>query len=106
MRYCWPGWPSARWGSPGFLRVTGTTADPLVSMATGAAFLHEKIAAAPLDLAAEGLALAVMIGGIIALAQRAPQVAQTPDAPGGTAETGLAAGQSAILIAFCRHLTE
>jgi drug/metabolite transporter (DMT)-like permease len=83
-----------------------TTADPLVSMATGVAFLHEKIAAAPLDLAAEGLALAVMIGGIIALAQRAPQVAQTPDAPGGTAETGLAAGQSAILIAFGRHLTE
>jgi hypothetical protein len=53
-----------------------TTADPLVSMAAGAVFLHEKIAAAPLDLAAEGLALTVMIGGVITLAQRAPQVAQ------------------------------
>ena len=55
-----------------------TTADPLVSMAVGAAYLHEKIAAAPVDLAAEGLCLAVMIGGIIALAQRAPQVAGVP----------------------------
>jgi len=50
-----------------------TTADPLVSMAAGAAFLHEKIAAAPPDLAVEGLALAVTIGGIVALAQRAPR---------------------------------
>jgi hypothetical protein len=50
-----------------------TTADPLVSMAGGAVFLHEKIATAPADLAAEGLALAVAIAGIIALAQRAPQ---------------------------------
>jgi drug/metabolite transporter (DMT)-like permease len=63
-----------------------TTADPLVSMATGAAFLHEKIAAAPLDLAAEALSLAVTIGGIIALAQRAPQAARIlrpaqPEAP-------------------------
>jgi len=53
-----------------------TTADPLVSMAAGAVFLHEKIAAAPLDLAAEALALTVMIGGVITLAQRAPQVDQ------------------------------
>jgi drug/metabolite transporter (DMT)-like permease len=67
-----------------------TTADPLVSMGTGAVFLHEKIAAAPPDLAAEGLALAVTIGGIIALAQRAPQVAQIPDSPGST-ESGLTA---------------
>jgi len=52
-----------------------TTADPLVSMAAGAAFLHEKIAVTPLALAAEGCALAVMIGGIIALAHRAPQAA-------------------------------
>ena len=56
-----------------------TTADPLVSIVVGAAFLHEKIAAAPVDLAVEGLCLAVTIGGIIALARRAPQAA------GGTA---------------------
>ncbi|HTT50842.1 MAG TPA: DMT family transporter [Streptosporangiaceae bacterium] len=71
-----------------------TTADPLVSMATGAAFLHEKIATAPLDLSAEGLCLAITIGGIAALAQRAPQAARTlaparpadPVAPGARAE--------------------
>ncbi len=49
-----------------------TTADPLVSMAAGAAFLHEQIAVTPPALAAEGFALAVTIGGIIALAHRAP----------------------------------
>lgn len=53
-----------------------TTTDPLVSSVVGGVFLHEKIAAAPADLAAEGFALAVTIGGIIALAQRAPQVAR------------------------------
>jgi drug/metabolite transporter (DMT)-like permease len=52
-----------------------TTVDPLVSMAAGAAFLHEKIALSPLALAAEGCALAVMIAGIVALAHRAPQAA-------------------------------
>src|SRR6185312_14061962 len=52
-----------------------TTADPLVSMAAGAAFLHERIATAPPALAAEALCLAVTVGGIIALAHRAPQVA-------------------------------
>ena len=52
-----------------------TTADPLVSMAAGAAVLHEKIAVTPLALAAEGCALAVMIVGIVALAHRAPQAA-------------------------------
>ncbi len=51
-----------------------TTADPLVSMVAGAAFLHEQLAVTPAALAAEGLALAVTIGGIIALAHRAPQV--------------------------------
>jgi drug/metabolite transporter (DMT)-like permease len=52
-----------------------TTADPLVAMAAGAAFLHEKIAVTPPALAAEGLALAITIGGVIALAHRAPQAA-------------------------------
>jgi hypothetical protein len=63
-------------------------------VAVGAACLHEKIAAAPADLAAEGLFLAVTIGGIIALAQRAPQVAQALDPP-GTAAPGRAAGSTA-----------
>jgi drug/metabolite transporter (DMT)-like permease len=59
-----------------------TTADPLVSVAVGAAFLHEKIAAAPPDLAAEALFLAVTIAGIIALAQRAPRAADSLGSPG------------------------
>jgi drug/metabolite transporter (DMT)-like permease len=62
-----------------------TTADPLVSVVVGAACLHEKIAVAPLDLAAEGLFLVVAIGGVIALAQRAPQLAQALDPPGPAA---------------------
>ncbi len=83
-----------------------TTADPLVSMVTGVAFLHEKIAAAPSDLAAEGLSLAVTIGGIIALAQRAPQVAQILDSP-GTAEPGLAAGTASAGLGAARdHITD
>lgn len=63
-----------------------TAADPLVSMAAGAAFLHEKIATAPLALAAEALSLAITIGGIIALAQRAPQAARAPDSPYSAAD--------------------
>jgi drug/metabolite transporter (DMT)-like permease len=59
-----------------------TTADPLVSMAAGAAFLHEQIATAPLELATEGLALTATIGGVIILAQRAPQVAHLLNSPG------------------------
>jgi hypothetical protein len=54
----------------------------VLAVVTGAAFLQEKIAAAPLDLAAEGLSLAVTIGGIIALAQRAPHAAGIVDSPG------------------------
>jgi hypothetical protein len=71
-----------------------TTVDPLVAMAAGAAFLHEKMAAAPVDLATEGLCLAVTTGGIIALAQRAPQVLQALDPP-GTAASGRPAGSTA-----------
>jgi hypothetical protein len=67
---------------------------PLVSIGVGAAFLHEKIAAAPPDLAAEGLCLAITIGGIIALARRAPHVAQVLDSP-RTAEPALAVGSTA-----------
>ena len=72
-----------------------STADPLVSMATGAAFLHEKIATAPPDLVLEALALALTIGGIAALAQRAPQAAATAAAPGSAAlRQPLCAGQA------------
>jgi drug/metabolite transporter (DMT)-like permease len=73
-----------------------TTADPLVSMATSAAFLHAKIAAAPPDLAAEGLALLVMIGGITTLARRAPQAARLQEAPDTTGHDPAALGMASI----------
>jgi hypothetical protein len=52
-----------------------TAVDPLASIGIAHVWLHETIAAAPLDLAAESLSLAVMTAGIVALAHRAPQAA-------------------------------
>jgi hypothetical protein len=72
-----------------------TTTDPLASMAAGAVFLHEKIAAAPPELAAEALALAVAIGGIIALAQRAPQATEASNRRAPHRQTGQAAARPA-----------
>jgi drug/metabolite transporter (DMT)-like permease len=51
-----------------------TTADPLVSITLGYFLLHEKIASTPTALVSESASLAVMTGGIIALAHRAPQL--------------------------------
>ncbi|HLI36814.1 MAG TPA: DMT family transporter [Streptosporangiaceae bacterium] len=53
-----------------------TSADPLVSIIIGAALLHETIASAPLELAGEAIALAVMVGGIVILAHCTPHPAQ------------------------------
>ena len=58
-----------------------TTVDPLVSIGLAHFWLGEKIASTPLDLAAEGISLAVMTGGIVALAHRAPHVS-LPGRPG------------------------
>ena len=64
-----------------------TAVDPLVSIGIAYGWLHETIAGAPLDLAAESLSLAVMTAGIIALAHRAPQAArQGLKAPAGRSE--------------------
>ncbi len=52
-----------------------TVADPLVSIALASIFLDESIAHTPLDLSGEAAGLALMTGGIYALAHRAPQVA-------------------------------
>lgn len=52
-----------------------TVADPLVSIAVAALWLHEHIAAGTADIAAEAAALVVMTAGIVVLAHRAPQVA-------------------------------
>jgi hypothetical protein len=50
-----------------------TTVDPLTSIGIACLWLDEKIASKPLDLFAEGLSLAVMTCGVIALAHRAPR---------------------------------
>jgi hypothetical protein len=59
-----------------------TTADPLISIGVAHFWLKEKIASAPLDLVAEGISLAIMTGGIVALAHRAPHVSRQVTASG------------------------
>jgi len=59
-----------------------TAADPLVSIGIARIWLDESFASSPLALAGEAVSLAVMTGGIIALAHRAPQVAQREIAQG------------------------
>jgi hypothetical protein len=51
-----------------------TTADPLVSIGIAHFWLKEEVASMSLDIVAEVISLAVMTGGIVALAHRAPQV--------------------------------
>jgi drug/metabolite transporter (DMT)-like permease len=53
-----------------------TALDPLVSIGIARVWLDESFASSPPALAAEALSLAVMTGGIVALAHRAPQVAR------------------------------
>src|SRR3954451_1372010 len=53
-----------------------TALDPLVSISIARVWLDESFASSPPDLAAEALSLAVMTGGIVALAHRAPRIAR------------------------------
>jgi hypothetical protein len=48
-----------------------TTADPLVFLGIAHFWLKEEVASMPPDLAVEAISLAVMAGGIVALAHRA-----------------------------------
>jgi drug/metabolite transporter (DMT)-like permease len=52
-----------------------TAADPLISIALAHLVLHEKLSGGPVNITMEVLAFAVMIVGIVTLAQRAPVVA-------------------------------
>ena len=54
-----------------------TVTDPLVSIGIAHLWLDESIAGSVTDIAAELLSLALMAGGIVALAQRAPQAAKS-----------------------------
>jgi hypothetical protein len=60
-----------------------TALDPLISIGIARIWLDESFASSPADLAAEALSLAVMTGGIVALAHRAPQVARNVTGPAG-----------------------
>ncbi|HET9972459.1 MAG TPA: DMT family transporter [Streptosporangiaceae bacterium] len=53
-----------------------TALDPLISIGIARVWLDESFASSPPALAGEALSLAVMTGGIVALAHRAPQVAR------------------------------
>jgi len=53
-----------------------TTVDPLVGIGIGLLWLGESINAAVWQVAVEVLFLAVMAGGVLALAYRAPQVTE------------------------------
>lgn len=60
-----------------------TTVDPLVSIGLATVLLEERVVATPAAMVAEVFFLAVMTGGIVALAHRAPRVAH--DLAGGAA---------------------
>jgi hypothetical protein len=66
-----------------------TAADPLVSIGIAHQWLHESIAAGPLNVTMEVTALALMITGIVVLARRAPQAArQLTDTEPGPPRSG------------------
>lgn len=59
-----------------------TSVDPFVSIGLAIVLLKERVASTPVDLLVEGASLAVMTGGIVALARRAPHVGQNqPSSP-------------------------
>ena len=57
-----------------------TVTDPLVSISIAALWLDESISRGGAGIAVELISLAVMIGGIVALAHRAPQAAKSAPA--------------------------
>jgi drug/metabolite transporter (DMT)-like permease len=63
-----------------------TSVDPFVSIGLAIVVLKERVASTPLDLLAEAASLAVMTGGIVALARRAPHVGHRPQSTGSSVE--------------------
>ena len=61
-----------------------TVCDPLVSIALAALLLHETFNHTPGALAAEALALLVMVAGVVLLAHRAPMVTRQLEARANT----------------------
>jgi drug/metabolite transporter (DMT)-like permease len=58
-----------------------TAVDPLVSIGVAHAWMGETIASTPLAMAGAAVSLAVMTGGIYALAHRAPQAVKSRSSP-------------------------
>jgi drug/metabolite transporter (DMT)-like permease len=52
-----------------------TVCDPLISIALGAAFLHETLNSSAVGIAGEVISLAIMVTGVVVTAHRAPHVA-------------------------------
>jgi hypothetical protein len=69
-----------------------TTVDPLLSIGVAHAWLGETITSTPLALAGEIIALIIMTGGIVALAQRSPHVMSRKPGLSGTADPGMTPG--------------
>jgi drug/metabolite transporter (DMT)-like permease len=52
-----------------------TVCDPIISIALGAVFLHEKLNGTPAGIAGEVISLTIMVVGVVVTAHRAPHVA-------------------------------
>jgi drug/metabolite transporter (DMT)-like permease len=70
-----------------------TVCDPLVSIALAALLLHENFNHTPGALAAEALALLVMVAGVVLLAHRAPMVTRQLEASANTNACGGGQGE-------------
>jgi len=60
-----------------------TVCDPIISIALGAAFLHETLNETVAGIAGEVIALAIMVTGVVVTAHRAPHVAAAAVRPQG-----------------------
>lgn len=60
-----------------------TVCDPIISIALGAAFLHETLNDTAAGIAGEVIALAIMVTGVVVTAHRAPHVAAAAGRPQG-----------------------
>jgi drug/metabolite transporter (DMT)-like permease len=76
-----------------------TTVDPLLSIGVAHAWLGETITSTPVALAGEIIALIIMTGGIVALAQRSPHVMSSSPGRSGAPDPGMTPGdlQSPLL---------
>jgi drug/metabolite transporter (DMT)-like permease len=70
-----------------------TTADPLISIGVAYAWLGERITSTPVAVVGEVISLAIMTGGIYALAHRAPHVMSSRAEPSAAASPPVLGGR-------------